>query len=121
MDLAEIRFVLGYNFLNDEDGDYHLGLGIYVAAPTGTRVGDQDDCSGKGRYLFEPIVGNGKHWELGAQVTAHHIWWRSEDEDKSFGLYLEANITHLFAASQIRCFDLCSAGSNSRYMLARIA
>ena len=116
---AELRAILGYNFINDEDGDYHLGLGIYVAAPTGTSVGDQDDCNGRGRYLFEPIVGNGKHWELGAQVTAHYIGWRSEDDEKSFGLYIEANITHLFAARQTRCFDLCSAGSNSRYMLAQ--
>ena len=115
---GELRFVLGYNFINDEAGDYHAGLGIYVAAPTGTSVGDVDDCNDYGRYLFEPIVGNGKHWELGAQVTAHRICWRSEDEDKSFGLYIEANVTHLFKASQTRCFDLCSAGSNSRYMLA---
>ena len=115
---GEIRAVLGYNFINDADGDYHLGIGLYVAAPTGTQVGDQDDCSDKGRYLFEPIIGNGKHWELGAQATAHYIWWASQDEDKSLRLYVESNITHLFAANQIRCFDLCSAGSNSRYMLA---
>jgi hypothetical protein len=116
---GEIRFVLGYDFANDVDGDYHAGIGLYAAAPTGTRVGSQDDCNDKGRYLFEPIVGNGKHWELGAQITAHSIFWRSEDADRSFGLYIEANISHLFGANQIRCFDLCSAGSNSRYMLAQ--
>jgi hypothetical protein len=115
---GELRFVLGYNFINDNDGDYHLGLGIYTAAPTGTKVGDQDECNSKGRYLFQPIVGNGHHWELGGQVTAHYIGWRNEEETKSFGLYIEANISHLFTAHQIRCFDLCSAGNNSRYMLA---
>ena len=113
---ADLRFILGYNFLNHEEGDYHLGIGIYLAAPTGTTVGS-NDC-GEGRYLFQPIVGNGHHWELGAQVTAHHTWWRSEDAEKSFGFYLEANITHLFGTHQKRCFDLCSAGPNSRYMLA---
>ncbi len=116
---ADLRFVLGYNFLNHDDGDYHLGIGIYVAAPTGTTVGS-DDCNGKGRYLFQPIVGNGHHWELGAQVTAHHTWWRSEDTEKSFGMYFETNISHLFGAHQVRCFDLCSAGPNSRYMLAEL-
>src|SRR5271155_1653432 len=60
---GELRFILGYNFLNQDEGDYHVGIGIYVAAPTGTSVGS-DDCNGKGRYLFQPIVGNGKHWEL---------------------------------------------------------
>jgi len=119
---GEIRAALGWNFLNDENEEYHLGLGIYAAAPTGTSIGDAD-CDGKGggkgRYLFEPIVGNGKHWELGAQVTGHHIWWRSADDTKSLGLYLESNISHLFGASQLRSFDLASAGSNSRYMIAQ--
>jgi hypothetical protein len=116
---GELRFVLGYDFANQDDGDYHAGIGLYVAAPTGSRVGSQDDCNAKGRNLFQPIVGNGKHWELGAQITAHHIFWRSEDADRSLGLYIEANVSHLFGANQIRCFDLCSAGSNSRYMIAQ--
>ncbi len=117
---GELRAVLGWNFLNDEEEQYHVGLGIYAAAPTGTSIGKQDGCDGdQGRYLFEPIIGNGKHWELGAQVTAHYIFWNSQDDSKSGGIYLEANATHLFAASQIRCFDLDSAGSNSRYMLAQ--
>lgn len=108
---ADLRFVLGWNFLNNDEGKYHLGAGIYVAAPTGSRIGDSP-------YLFEPIVGNGKYWELGAQITAHHLWWRSENEHNSIGVYLESNITHMFKAKQTRCFDLCSAGDNSRYMLA---
>ncbi len=114
---GELRFVLGYNFINDEAGDYHIGIGAYAAAPTGSRVGS-DDCNGEGRYLFQPIVGNGKHWEFGGQITAHQVWWRNDANDKSFTMYLEANVTHLFDACQIRCLDLCSAGNNSRYMLA---
>ena len=120
--LAEIRAVLGWNFLNDEEEDYHFGIGIYAAAPTGSSVGNAE-CNGKGdgkgRYLFEPIVGNGHHWELGAQVTGHHIFWRNDDDSKNCGIYLESNISHMFGANQIRCFDLKSAGSSSRYMLAQ--
>jgi hypothetical protein len=112
---ADLRFALGYNFLNNRDGNYHLGAGIYAAAPTGTRVGSGNN----GTYLVEPIIGNGKHWELGTQITAHHIWWRSADDESSFGIYLEANITHLFSACQTRCFDLLSAGNNSRYIIAQ--
>lgn len=112
---GEIRCVLGWNFLNDDEGEYHLGTGIYVAAPTGNRPGDgKQGCS-----LFEPIIGNGKHWELGGQVTAHHIWWHSDDDDAQFGFFMEANIMHLFSATQTRCFDLCCNGSNSRYMIAQ--
>jgi len=105
--LADLRFALGWNFFQDED--YHIGLGIIAAAPTGNRP---DGC-----FLFEPIVGNGNHWEVGGLWTSHVIFWRSEDDEKHFGGYLDANITHLFKTRQKRCFDLCGKPL-SRYMLA---
>lgn len=105
--LAEIQAVLGWNFLQDED--YHLGAGVRFAAPTGNAP--------DGTYLFEPVVGNGKHWELGAHLTTHAQLWRSENEAHSLGAYLDANITHLFAAKQMRTFDLKNKPF-SRYMLA---
>ena len=115
MDLQTYVLMLGYNFLNNKDGNYHLGTALYAAAPTGSRIGEGKN----GHYLMEPIIGNGKHWELGVQITAHHLWWRSADDDNSFGLYLEANITHFFDAWQTRCFDLLSGGNNSRYIIAQ--
>jgi len=105
--LADLRFGLGWNFFQDDD--YHIGLGIMAAAPTGNRP--------DGTVLFEPMVGNGNHWEVGAMWTSHVIFWRSEDEDNHLGGYLDANITHLFKTSQKRCFDLCGKPM-SRYMLA---
>lgn len=56
--LAEIQLALGYNFLMCED--YYLGLNFRVYAPTGNRP--------KGLFVFEPIAGNGKHWEVGLGV-----------------------------------------------------
>ncbi len=107
--LSDIQADFGWNFLNDDD--YHLGLFIRAAAPTGTRP--------HGQYLFEPMVGNGKAWELGGGLTSHAILWRSEEkEDKHFGFYVDANITHLFNAKQCRFFDLCKNGAWSRYNLA---
>jgi len=105
--LSEVRFALGWNFLLDED--YHLGLNLQVSAPTGNKV--------KPDYLFAPQNGNDRHWELGAGIGAHYIFWRSEDEDKHFGFYLDANLTHMFKNHQTRCFDLCGKPL-SRYMLA---
>jgi len=105
--LADIRMILGWNFWCDED--YNVGLGIHAAAPTGN---SPDGC-----YLFEPIVGNGKHWELGGHFTSNWIFWRSEDEECNCGFYLDANVTHLFKAKQCRVFDLCCKPL-SRYMLA---
>jgi len=109
--LADLRFGLGWNFFQDDYAhDYHIGLGIMAAAPTGNRP--------DGTVLFEPMVGNGKHWELGIMWTSHIILWRSEDEDDHLGGYFDANITHLFKARQKRCFDLIGKPM-SRYMLAQ--
>jgi hypothetical protein len=103
--LAAFIGVLGWNFVCCDD--YHFGLNLRAAAPTGNRP-----C---GRLLFEPVVGNGHHWEFGAGVSAHANIW--ECDTRSVNLYLEGNITHLFSACQTRTFDLCNK-PNSRYMLA---
>jgi hypothetical protein len=105
--LADLAVTLGYNFINDED--YHMGVGIRMLAPTGTRP--------NGRRLFEPIVGNGKHWELGADISGHAMLWRSCDEESNLGFFVDANITHLFKAKQTRTADL-KGKPLSRYMLA---
>ncbi len=105
--LAEITAAIGWNFWTG-DG-YHVGLNIRGAAPSGNRP--------KGTYLFEPIVGNGHHWELGAGLTAHWRWWSNEEQDREFATYVDANITTLFSSRQERTFDLCGKPL-SRYMLA---
>lgn len=106
--ISDMHAILGYNFVNA--CDYHFGVGARVAFPTGN--------SPDGDLLFEPIVGNGKHWEFGAHITTHGILWRNpEDENNYFGFYMDANITHMFAAHQTRTFDLKNKPL-SRYMLA---
>jgi len=105
--LADLRFTLGYNFVRKEDG--HLGILLQFAAPTGNKPDP--------KYLFSPIVGNGKHWEFGGGITASWIFWRDEEkEDHHIGIWMDANITHLFERCQCRSFDLCCK-PNSRYML----
>lgn len=108
--LSEIQAAMGWNFWQGED--YHVGLGVRVAAPTGTRIG-------KSAYLFSPIIGNGHHWQLGAMFTSHYTFWRGCDYDRSFGLYVDMNIEHLFNTRQCRTFDLCGRGALSSYMLAQ--
>lgn len=107
--LSDIQAALGWNFWQDED--YHVGLGIRAAAPTGTRIGSSN-------LLFQPVVGNGHHWELGGMFTSHYTFWRSCDYDQSFGLYVDLNVTHLFNTRQCRTFDITGAGQLSRYALA---
>ncbi len=104
---ADLRMELGYNFLQSDD--YHLGLNLQVVAPTGSRL--------QAEYAFDPIIGNGNHWEVGAGLTGHYIAWRSCEEDQFLGLYLDASITHVNNSKEQRTFDLCGR-PNSRYMLA---
>lgn len=106
--LADITAILGWNFLNREK--YHVGLGILARAPTGNHP--------TAVYLFEPISGNGGHWELGGHFTSHYMIWQCDERKNSFGFYLDANITHLFNARQTRTFDLIGKPL-SRYMLAQ--
>lgn len=105
--LADVECMFGWNFINDEA--YHVGAALLVRAPTGNRP--------DGRYLFEPISGNGGSWEVGAHITSHATFWRSETEEESIGIFVDTNITHLFAAKQTRTFDLKNKPL-SRYMLA---
>lgn len=104
--LADIQVVLGYNFVNADN--YHLGINLQTSFPTGNRPNAE--------YLFEPIVGNGGHFELGGGISSHALLW--ENENHSIAAYLESNITHLFNARQLRSFDFYINGPTSRYILA---
>ncbi len=106
--ISEIRMALGRNFVLEDD--YHFGLNLQVSAPTGNNV--------RPDYLFDVQNGNDNHWELGGGLSFHYILKRAKDvENKHFGFYFDANITHMFKNSQKRCFDLCDKPL-SRYMLA---
>lgn len=105
--VAEVTAAVGWNFFNCTD--YTLGANIRASAPTGNRP--------RGTWLFEPIVGQGKHWEFGAGLDARWVCWRSCNEDHCITLYGDLNATHLAVTKQCRTFDLC-ASPLSRYMLA---
>ncbi len=105
--LADLRFWLGYDWINCEC--YGFGVGLVVAAPTGNTP--------DGRYLFEPIVGNGHHWEFGGLVNGHYQFWENCDGTHRVTGFTQANFTHLFKSKQVRTFDLLNKPL-SRYMLA---
>jgi len=104
---AELTATLGYDyFINDY---HHVGCALQVAAPCGNIP--------NGEFLFEPIIGNGHHWELGGEIAAHFRTWTSPDEEEFTEFFFNAVVTHLFTAHQRRSFDL-KGNPNSRYMLA---
>lgn len=104
---SDFHATLGYNFILKQD--YTLGLNFNAVIPTGTRP--------DARYLFEPIIGNGKHWELGLGLDSNWIFYRdSQNENRYAGIWLDATFTHMLDAYQARSFDFCNK-PNSRYML----
>ncbi|MCX5922158.1 MAG: hypothetical protein NTX86_02425 [Candidatus Dependentiae bacterium] len=105
--LADLSLIVGYNFIDCEN--YHLGLGVKACAPTGNIP--------TAELLFEPISGNGGHWELGAQMTGHTTLWQSQNEQARLECFINANVTNLFKTGQARTFDLKDKPL-SRYMLA---
>jgi len=107
--LADLRFRLGYDIWLKED--YHFGLKLVTAAPTGTKP--------DARFLWEPIAGNGGHWELGGGLTASALLWE-KDEDSRLSWHLDSEITYMFKSREHRrTFDLRPNGCFSRYLLLK--
>ena len=106
--IADIDMILGWNFLASEN--YHLGFNSYFVLPLGNKP-----CPAT---VFSPVVGNGKHYELGAGISGHLTFWQS-CSGSSLGVYIEGNCTHLFRNIQQRSFDFCQNGPLSRYLLLK--
>lgn len=102
--ISEIHATLGWNYVTAET--WHAGIGLRSALRT--------PGVSTGQWLFEPIVGNCGHFELGASITSHWDYW--EKGNHKLSVYLDANITHLFSSTQMRSYDLIN-GNGSRYML----
>lgn len=108
--IADIDAIVGLNLIHN---DYaHFGFFAMCVIPTGNRP--------KAKYIFEPLVGNGKHWEAGGGFTMHLGWLPNDASCLLNGaLYIEGNITHVFKTHQIRSFDFTQNGPLSRYMLLK--
>ena len=115
--VSEPQLAWGYNVVADDLS--HIGFEARLCAPTGN--------SSKSLFLFEPIIGNGRHWEAGIGFTGHWVVWE-KDIDKSLAVYLDINLMHKFKAKEIRSFDFkqhimppCTDKTNwgSRYILLK--
>lgn len=106
--VADIRATAGLNVINNEKG--RLGFYVEGAGPTGDKP--------EGDYLFEAIVGNNFHWELGGGMSGQYTLWRSTNEEQEAIFFVQGAVTHLFGRQHIRSFDLVDKPL-SRYMLAQ--
>lgn len=106
--ISDLSLALGYDIVSREHG--YAGLNLRIAAPTGNRP--------KSIFLFEPLIGNGKHWEVGLGFAGRVLIWE-KDGDQELSFFADANFTHLFRTRQTRSFDFCANGFGSRYVLLK--
>jgi hypothetical protein len=91
--LAHIQCTVGYNKWRSKKGYAQPYCGITV--PTGNKP--------KGIYMFEPIVGNNRHFALFAGMHFGKKWWET---DESL-LFMSGSCQTLYRApnTQVRSFD----------------
>lgn len=106
--LSDLLLILGYDIISRPGG--YAGFNIRAAAPTGNRPTSE--------FFFEPLIGNGKHWEFGIGFAGRVLLWE-KDGEQELSLFADLNFTHLFKARQCRSFDLCPNGFGSRYILLK--
>lgn len=106
--VAGLKLELGYDFVRKTDR--HLALSCLVVVPTGNTANAQ--------YLFEPISGSNKQWELGVDINGHYNFWETVECAKSLGLHFDVAIMGMLKRNQKRIFGLkagpngtCSAGA----------
>lgn len=104
--VAGLHFDLGYDIW--DTAPWYFAGSLHVVFPTGTRP--------KGTYVFEPVIGANKSWQLGATVIARYI---KEHTHGECGLYFYAVGTHLFKSTQERVFSLRANGPGSQLLLLK--
>ena len=93
--LADVHLRLGWDFVNRQRG--YAGLAGFVVIPTGNRPDSE--------FLFEPIVGNGRHWEVGATFSGRGLAWEADGEQE-LNFFVDISFSQLLKARQRRSFDL---------------
>lgn len=104
--IADVDFILGWNILLQPRASF--GFYTQATAPTGTKP--------TAEFLFEPIIGNGRHWELGFGTTGHFILM--DTKCSKLGIFFEGHALYQFKRFQTRTYDLCN-GPLSRYILLK--
>lgn len=94
--VADVELKLGYEWLQHEP--CHLESYIGIIVPTGNRV-DADE-------LFQPIVGNGRHFGVMFGSAFGANVWCSECSDRSLRIEYAIHSQYLFEKEQQRSFDL---------------
>lgn len=104
---AGIRADLGYNFINAKR--WFAGAGLTVVAGVGTMPSD--------KYLFQPVIGAGKSWQVGGTFsTGCSLTHR---KSRAISVTLDATAVHILRSTQHRVFGLKNNGVWSQYLLLK--
>lgn len=94
--LADIEIKLGYEWLQHDP--CHLESYVGIVIPTGNKP--------KAEFMFEPIVGNGKHFGV-MWGSAYGInIWQDSCNDRNMRMEFAVHSQYLFKREQKRSFDL---------------
>jgi len=104
--IAELQATLGWNY---NQPWYHAGVSFRVGAPTGNATNAE--------FIFEEIVGNRHHWDVGIGMSGHVNMWEDKEKGRHVAFYADAHISHLCTSQQKRSFDFTKNGNGSRYIL----
>ncbi len=99
--VADVDVALGYKFFNTEK--YLLGLALGVTVPAGNKA--------TGRYMFEPIVGNGHHWGLGGDLYGTIRAWGKIKHNLKF--FLRMKYRYLFEGDENRTLGIKAGPSGA--------
>jgi hypothetical protein len=88
--IADIELLVGYKFTEKEECE--VSGAIKIVAPTGNKA---SPC-----YLFPPVVGNCRHWGLGAQIKGSLNILKGADY--SLECLFNLDLTYLFRADETR-------------------
>ena len=92
--VGDVEFKFGYNSCNCDA--YSLATYGTFVLPTGNRV--------EGKALFEPIVGNNRHFGISlGNSFAYQMWCRGRH---TVTMYIDGNTRYLMSNNQVRSFDL---------------
>lgn len=106
--LASIRFDVGFDVVKSGDGFFNCAA--CLLAPTANKP--------QGKYLFEPVLGANKSWQLGIECTGAYKELL-DSESTSIDFYTDITLTHLFKSKQTRVFSLKNNGAGSQYLLLK--
>ncbi len=114
--LDGVYLQLGYDIWRCDT--WHAGVYAKAILPTGTSF-----CANYMKYTFSPIVGNGKHYELGGGISAGAEVWCNDCDSSTLKINFDGYATHMFSNTQFRTFDIATTAGTilpmSRYMLLK--